>query len=434
MPVDRAIFFAVAGRTWQGLAGVLSLWIIARSFSLQIQGAYSIFINLLAIQSFFDLGLTSVLVYVASHEWNSAQGDDAAAAVARQRLGELLLRTRRWYAWCAAGFVVVANGIGWWYFRDAEFSSIDWEGPWVAAVVITAGSLWLSPWIVILEGCNYVAEVNALRLVQAMAGNLVVWSVMLSGGELWAVAASAAVRLAAEAYMIAVHFRPFLDRMRVAVGSGPGTFSWSAELLPLQWRIGVTSIAAYFLWTAYTPIVAKYHGLEVAGRMGMTMTAVSTIQMIALAWIQTRVPRIGALLARGERREAQSLFRRMFTVCMGVYVLGSIAFLGLVLLLERWKPLLADRVLAPADIVLFEIGLGLTLFISGLGTYVRAHKIDPFLGVGLLNAAVTGTLVWYFGKEMGPRGAALAHTGVTIAIMLPATIYLYRNVVRRSST
>src|SRR5690606_33991677 len=157
---------AVAGRAWQGLAGVLSLWIIARSFSLEIQGAYSIFISLLAIQSFFDLGLTSVLVYVASHEWNAAQGSDAESVAARQRLGEVLLRTRRWYAWCAAGFVVVANAIGWWYFSDAKFASIAWEGPWAVAVCVTAGTLWLSPWIVILEGCNYVAEVNALRLIQ----------------------------------------------------------------------------------------------------------------------------------------------------------------------------------------------------------------------------------------------------------------------------
>ena len=66
LPLDRAILYAVAGRSWQGLAGVLSLWIIARSFSLELQGVYYIFLNLLAIQSFFDLGLTAVLVYVAT--------------------------------------------------------------------------------------------------------------------------------------------------------------------------------------------------------------------------------------------------------------------------------------------------------------------------------------------------------------------------------
>jgi hypothetical protein len=90
-------------------------------------------------------------------------------------------------------------------------------------------------------------------------------------------------------------------------------------------------------------------------------------------------------------------------------------------------------VLEPVNILLFEIGMGLTLTVSALATYVRAHKIDPFLWVGLLNAAVTGGLVWHLGKSFGPRGAALAHIGVTLAIMLPATIVIYRGVVQGKS-
>ncbi|MBL8850079.1 MAG: hypothetical protein JNG89_10360 [Planctomycetaceae bacterium] len=428
LPLDRAILYAVAGRTWQGLAGVLSLWIIARSFSLELQGVYYIFLNLLAIQSFFDLGLTAVLVYVASHEWSAAQNQDVAGAVARQRLGELLIRTRRWYAWCAAGFTLAAMIVGWWYFQDPKYAAIEWHGPWVVAVLLTAGSLCLSPWIVILEGCNFIVQVNALRLIQAIVGNFVVWSVMLAGGELWAVAASVAVRFAAEIYLVAVTFRPFVRSMLAAIGAGPAAFSWGAELLPLQWRIGVTSVASYFLWSAYTPLVAKYHGLEIGGRMGMTLTAVSTIQMVALVWIQTRVPRIGALIARSQQEEARRLFHRMLASCLAVYVAGSVAFVGLVLVLRAWQPSLAARVLDPRDVALFEAGMGVSLLISGLATYVRAHKIDPFLWIGLFNAAVTGSCVWYFGKTQGPGGAALAHLCGTSIVMLPATLYIYRNV------
>ena len=431
LPIDRAILFAVAARSWQFLAGIVSLWIIARYFSEDLQGYYYNFVELLAIQTFFDLGLTGVLTYVASHEWSAARNGDAVGALARQRLGELLVRSRRWYAWCAAGFVLLALVLGWWFFPKLGDATIHWESAWVAAVVLSAGSLWLAPSIVILEGSNYVAEVNALRLVQAVAGNLAVWSTIGAGGGLWAVVASAAVRLAAEVYLVGVAHRPFLQQLTSAASAGPSAFSWTNELLPLQWKIGVQAVAAYFLWKAYTPIITLYYGLELGGRMGMTMQAISTIQLVALAWIQTRVPRIGALLARTEYDSARGMFRWMFASCMGVYVAGSAAFLALILVLEHWKPALANRVLNPGDIVLFEIGLGLTLLISALGTYVRAHKIDPFLWIGLFNAAVTGACVWHFGKTMGPRGAALAHIGVTVAIMLPATIFIYRNVVRR---
>jgi hypothetical protein len=430
VPLDRAIFFAVGARLWQFLAGVVSLWIIARFFSEKVQGVYYNFIFLLNIQTFFDLGLTGVLTYFASHEWTAARNDDDAGAIARQRLGELLVRSRRWYACCAIGFALLALALGRWYFHGFGQTEIRWEGPWIAAVVVSAGSLWLSPSIVLLEGCNYVAQVNALRLIQAIAGNIVVWGVIWASGGLWAVAASAAVRLAAEAYLVGVAYSPFLQRLKVAATSGPSEFSWMAELLPLQWKIGVQAVAAYFLWTAYTPIVSKYQGLELGGRMGMTLQAIATIQLVAMAWIQTRVPRIGALLAHGEYREAQSMFRSLLAICMGVYGLGSAAFVTLIVILKAWKPALAERVLDVSDVVLFEIGMGLTLLISALGTYVRAHKIDPFLWVGVFNAAVTGLLVWHFGKSEGPRGAALAHIAGSLVIMLPATILIYLSVVR----
>jgi len=434
VPVDRAILFAVGARLWQFMAGIVSLWIIARYFSPGLQGYYYLFVSLLGVQTFFDLGLTGVLTYVAAHEWADARNDDPAGARARQRLGELLIRSRRWYAWCAAGFAVLALALGWWYFRGFGPTAVRWEGPWMVAVVVSAGSLWLSPSIVILEGCNFVAEVNALRFAQAIAGNLVVWCVILAGGELWAVAASALVRLGAEACLVGISSRPFLSRLQVAATAGPSEFSWRAELLPLQWKIGVQAVAAYFLWTAYTPIISQYHGLELGGRMGMTLQAISTIQMVALAWIQTRVPRIGSLLARGDDQNARSVFRGMLAACMGVYAAASSAFLALVLLLQAWKPALADRVLDPLDVGLFEIGMGLTLLVSALATYVRAHKIDPFLWIGLFNAAVTAALVWHFGKTVGPRGAALAHVGVTLAIMLPATVFIYRSVSQKAAT
>ncbi|MFO1091728.1 MAG: hypothetical protein U0992_00225 [Planctomycetaceae bacterium] len=113
------MLFAVGARSWRFAAGIVTLWIVARDFSRDVQGYYYLFVNLLAIQTFFDLGLTGVLTYVASHEWSAARNDDAAGAVARQRLGELLVRSRagtpgaRWIhrvGDCAGLVAVAANG------------------------------------------------------------------------------------------------------------------------------------------------------------------------------------------------------------------------------------------------------------------------------------------------------------------------------------
>jgi hypothetical protein len=432
LQLDRSVIWAIAARAWQFLAGGVSLWVVARFFSPELQGYYYAFINLLAIQTFFDLGLTGVLIYVASHEWSAArQADTNEAQLARRRLGELLRRSRRWYLLCTVGFCISAAGFGSWFFSGSESDVIRWRLPWMCAVICSGLSLWFSPSIVILEGCNFVAEVNAVRLFQGVLGNLVVWGLIAGGGELWAVVGSAAVRLLGDSSLVWGRFRRFCAEMMAAAADDNETaLSWKDEVLPLQWRIALQSLAAYFLWQAYTPIIFKYHGPELGGRMGMTLNAISTIQMVALAWIQTRVPAIGRLLSLREFGASRALFRRVFVLCLAVYAVGGGALLLLAMALRQWWPTLAGRLLDPGQILLFEGAMGLNLLISGLGTYVRAHKTDPFLRIGLLNAIITGGLVWYFGARFGPLGAGTAHLAVTTAIMLPATWLIYQRTIR----
>jgi O-antigen/teichoic acid export membrane protein len=263
-----------------------------------------------------------------------------------------------------------------------------------------------------------------------MIGNLVVWAIILSGGGLWAVVGSTVARLGVEAYLVLYRYAPLLGDLTSTARVGPPKLSWETELLPLQWRIAVQSIAAYFLLQAYTPIIFKYHGAELGGRMGMTLSAISTVQLVALAWIQTRVPQIGRLISERRTDASRQLFLRVLRVCMGVYAIGSAAFLVLLLLLVHWLPWLASRMLDPWSVLLFQLAMGLTLLVSGLGTYVRAHKIDPFLKIGMFNATVTGLLIWWAGARLGPAGAAVAHIATTSVIMLPATCFIYRGTVR----
>jgi O-antigen/teichoic acid export membrane protein len=182
----------------------------------------------------------------------------------------------------------------------------------------------------------------------------------------------------------------------------------------------------WFALQAYTPIIFKYHGSVLGGRMGMTWTAITTIQMAAYAWTQTRIPEMGRLISEGRRDESRRFLKRVLSASVCVYLLAVAAFLGLILLLEKYKPAIAERVLDPFTVLLFAIGMGLSLVVYCLGVFVRAHKIDPFLRIGISTSLVMGILVWWLGATVGPRGAALAHIGVTGLFVLPAYVMVYR--------
>jgi hypothetical protein len=432
--IDRSVALAILLRGWQLAAGVFSLWVIGRFFSPEVQGYFYAFASLLSIQMFFDLGLTGVLTYVASHEWAAASNEAHPESLkAQRRLAELVERSWQWYGLCSVLFCATAMGVGFWFF-SAEADGVSWQLPWLGAVALTSASLWLYPAFGILEGCNFIATLNGFRLVQAILGNLVVWTVIILGGGLWSVVASACVRLAVELWLIRLRFSTFWSQLRsVRDRTLPAALSWKDELLPLQWRIAVQSIAGWIALQGYTPIIFKYHGPVLGGQMGMTWTALTTIQMTAVAWIQTRIPEMGRLISERRLDESRSLLRRLIIASVGVYVAAAACFLLLILILQEFWPALAARVLDPGTVLLFSIGLGLNLVVYGLHFYVRAHKIDPFLGIGTTTALLLGGLAWWLGATVGPRGVALAHIGVMGIFALPAAVVIYRQTADPSS-
>ena len=116
--VDRAVFYAVSARAWQFLAGPVTLLLIVTYFSEDTQGFYYTFWSLLALQTFVELGYTTVIIHLASHEWSTLQfeadGTLSGDARALSRLVSLARMTLRWFG------VPVSRGayVGVWSIND----------------------------------------------------------------------------------------------------------------------------------------------------------------------------------------------------------------------------------------------------------------------------------------------------------------------------
>gem|GEM_PF-283381 len=428
--VDRGVAFASAARLWQFGAGVVSLYFVACFFSPELQGFYYAFASLLSSQMFFDLGLGSVLTLVASHEWGNARrpgGPDSD--LARRRLGELARHARRWYRWCALLFAGVLLPSGLVFFATESPVAFDWRGPWVAGVAVSAVNFLLIPSFAILEGCNRVAAVQCCRLASGVLGSLVVWTCVATGCGLWTIVASCAVRLAVESAVVVAGHASFFRSFDRSVLPNEPSLSWRRELLPLQWRIAAQNLVGYVAQQALGPIVFKYHGATLGGRMGMTWSAVTAIQSAAAAWIHTRVPQWGRLISEGGTVAARSLLRRALGVALAVHAAGGLALLALIAALQSHWPALGDRLLPPGTAVLLVAGACASLAAYGLGVFVRLHKIDPFLRQSVTCHALTGLLVWQLGAAFGPVGTAWGHLGVAVLVTLPWTWLIYRETV-----
>jgi hypothetical protein len=428
LEVDRAVFYAICLRVWQLFAGAVSVVLIGTYFSPDLQGYYYTFASLMALQTFFELGLSIVVINVSSHEWAHLRLDsegriegDSDALSRLVSLGRLLFR---WYAIAATMFVVLAGLGGAWFISQKDYAEIAWQPPWTALIVLTGGLLWTLPFNALLEGCGQIIVVSRFRFLQGVVANLAVWTTMLLGGGLWAAAAATGARLAVDLVLLLVRYRRFFEPF-FRPPTGP-LLHWRHELWPMQWRLAVMGVFAFFATNLFTPVMFHFHDPATAGRMGMSWQLFFMLQMGALAWVQARAPLFGRLLAREDHAELERVFFRLTAISQVVVILGAAAiWFGTWLLgyLDIW---LASRLLDPLTTGLFLLAVVLYHFPQCQTFYIRAHKRELLLGMSTISATLIGLSVWWFGKTYGPTGAAAAYLVVIAFVILPweTTIWL----------
>lgn len=432
--MDRAVGFAVLARLWQLVTGPVSQLLIVLNFTETTQGYYYAFSYLLGMQIFVELGLHVVIINVSSHEWSELMLTDGHIGGNRESLSRLVSLGRlmtQWYLVATLLFMAVITTAGILYFEDTvrlraaaaavPAEPVRWMAPWLTLVVMTGLQLPLLPLTAILEGCHQLPIVNRIRFWQGVAGTLVVWILMMAGGGLWALSGAAAVRLAGELYLVAIRYRsffaPFCEPPRF------GQIQWSSEILPLQWRIAIQGMLLWCVNGLPGLVIFRFNGEAEAGRLGMTWTILTALQSASLAWIETRRPLFGTLIASGNYAELDRLFYRLTRFSVTLMTIAVAAFTLVVWWIGTRDDWLCDRLsgrLLPigptaafgAAMVLFQFALCTNL-------YVRAHKRDPFLTASIVSSISLASLELWLGRRYGSQGVALGYLFGIAGIQVP---------------
>lgn len=414
-------------RGWQLSTGPITLVLIARNLTPEVQGYYYTFASLLALQSFVELGLYVVVINLASHEWSKLSLDESGVILgdneALSRLVSLGRFIYRWYAVASVIFVMGVGVAGYATFSAGQGLDIRWQAPWFVLVATTGLSLWTMPFISLLEGCNQVATVNKFRLLRALTGNAALWLTLVLSGGLWAAPVSAAVKLCTDLYLLLVQYRRFFKpfmRPQPSVGIG-----WRREIWPMQWKLGLAGLANYFVFSLFNPVMFLYHGASVAGQMGMSLQIVSAAQLIALSWVSAKAPQFGMLVARRDFEELDRLWRRITLISLGVVVLGAIAIGLLIYGIQALQLPLAQRMLPLWPTSLLLVAAVLMHVSQCQSAYILAHKQAPFVVLALGSGVSTGLLVWLLGSRFGPTGASAGYLAVIALFVLPYETMLW---------
>lgn len=428
--VDKATFFAITSRAWSFLSGPITMLLIAAYFSKALQDYYVIFWFLLGMQKFFELSMDVVIVSVSSHEWVSLnlnrEGTIEGTEHARKRLSSLRQITRLWYRVASVIFFIVIGLGGIWFLERGEVDRVEldqaeWLVQWIALAALSSFQLNLLPALGVLEGCGQLGFINRVRTVQAVLGSIVMWTAVATGSGLWAIVAIATVRLGMDLWLVFGKYSGFFSSLNDP--NDLGALTWREEIWPLQWRLGVQSFLIYFSLNMFSAVMFEYHPEGIAGAMGMTWTIITTIQRAAFAWVETRRPMFGGLIAERRYDRLDEVWRRLTTISLVVLCVGCIGFLiGLTAvgyLDFKITQRVSERLLPLFPTSLLCVAILVHQFSRCQTVYIRAHKKDPFLVPFTIAHSVNVLLIWQLGKHFGPTGAACGYLATVIFLFFP---------------
>ena len=426
--VDRAVGYAVLGNLTSLFLGPVTVLLIAWRFSPELQGYYYTFGSLMALQVLFDLGLGQAIIQFASHDWSALSldekgrivGDDAACS----RLLSLGRMSFQWYLLAAILLVLGLGPAGYAFFPHSPSGGVSWSGPWAALCVVVGAGFALQPIFSLLQGCNQVPQFWFYRWIQQVVNGISLWVAILLGAGLWTMPIASAAGLLWSVFFLLRRYPGFIGSF-LSLPAGP-LIRWRSDVWPVQWRIAISWIGAYFTTSLFAPILFRLSGPVAAGQMGMTVTLALVLVAVSSNWVVTKGPRFGVLIAQREYRELDRLFRKSFLSSIAVSCLGAVTIALGVYLLHRYQHPLSARILSPLPTVLLLSATVLNSATIGISIYLRAHKQEPLAPVYLVTSLVALALALMLGERFGALGITAGYLGVIAVIQLPLSFLLFR--------
>lgn len=383
-------------------SGLITTLMVAKFFSQEEQGYYYTFLSVLSLQIFAEFGLGIVLSSYASHEWAHLNLDDEGHIRGNQgslsRLIDLGVFAKKCYAKISAvSFLLLVFGGSLFFLMKSAHNIHLWLMPWSFLSLLTAITLYLVPFWSILEGCNQIENVYIFRLIQALVAGLVTWGAIYFGLGLWAMSLAGFTGILLIYALMQRRYKNFFSTIFYNEAF-ESKINWKYDILPMQWRIGVSWISGYLTFSLFVPVIFYFKGPVLAGQTGMTLAFVSAVTGVITGWISPKAPSFGILIAQSKFDELDRMFYRLsirvvlIAISMAVIIWLGISYINI------FELPIAERLLPPLPSAFF-LG-GAVILCSGLpmSTYLRAHKKEPLLLVSILCGIFTSITVFISAK------------------------------------
>lgn len=430
--IDYKVSVIAAQRTWQAVAGVLTMVLSTTFLSLEQQGWFYTFLSVASLYYVFDMGLSTAIIHIVAHQSVSLNWTPSGYVngIQAKKFKSFFFQAINFYFYAALAFFFIACIIGFCIFSEKErfgIEPIHWFFPLLILLLLTSFNMMLLPIFAIFEGSGEVFLIYTLKLAQSIIASIVGWVVLYTGGFLWAtVATSATAFIAGVAWVLL--FKSGVIESYVN-GAADKSFKWMVEIWPFQWRTGLGFMSIFFWSQLTTPILFYYQDALVAGQMGLSLTIAHMCGIIAQSWLVKGVAEMSTTAAYKDWPRLTRIFKRNLISAITVYVVLSATILLVVYLLSSTD--YSTRIL---NIWQF---IGLFLFVlfyvinTAYATLLRSYKQEPLVWVFVFGAALTILGSFFVARDYSASGIICVLVVTQVLIIFPFAAYICKSVNRK---
>lgn len=430
--IDGAIFYTSTSRIISAIGGLVTVFLIAHYMTPATQGFYYTFASVLAIQTFFELGLGGIISQYTAHEMaylkfsSSVQleGEDRYLS----RLSSLMHFCFKWYAVAAGLLLTCLISVGFWYFNKfgQQYPQVKWQIPWILVSLGSSLNLLISPWMAVLQGMNKIKEMAKISLINQLIILSVTWLSLFLGAQLYIISINS---LTGFIILLILYLNTSYPKLLINTFKHKitETISYRYEIFPLQWKMAISWISGYFIFQFFNPVVFAFSGAEVAGKLGMTLSVLNAITSFVISWTSTKVPTWSVFIARKEFKSLDFSFKKTMQQSTLISIACIVFFLIFLLIINYFNIPLADRFLPITLCIIIFVSIPFNNINNAWATYLRCHKKEPFLIQAIIIGILTSISTLFGAKYIGVNAVIIGYTMIIIFICFPIGFYLFKH-------
>lgn len=424
---SKDLLIILSQRSWQALSGFVTTILATIYLNPVQQGWYYTFLSIASLHIFFELGLASALIQISSHMFTKLSWVNKGEVVGEsyQKFNSFFFHSVNYFIKAGLLFFVLISAAGY-FILSRKAGSVEgrflWVHAWTFLVFLTALNLITLPFITIVEGSGEIKEVYTLKLAQGIIGSFVCWLTLIFGMGVWC---TLMIPLSSFlVFLIWLIFRKSGLINTYILGGKNNVFDWSKELIPLQWRIGVSWVSIYLMSQLTVPIVFYFFDPAIAGKIGLCLAIAHMIGILSQSWIARHVPIMSQAVANKDWDLFDSLFRKDILCSLLFFILISFILIKFYALSIQTK--YASRLL-PIDSFSYLLLFVFFYHIStSFAVHLRSYKREPLIWLFLISSLITVGLTIYSAKLHSINLIIYSMCFVQAIFVFPCAFWLWK--------